>query len=74
MGSYEDEVRHQNTYILASSCKWQLASWPRPGGQSALASRIWHSSQAAAKPKQPSSFVETEVQTISCFQAPSQSQ
>ena len=36
MSSEEAEVRHQNAYILASSCKWQLAAWPWPGGQSAL--------------------------------------
>ena len=36
VSSEEAEVRHQNAYILASSCKWQLAAWPWPGGQSAL--------------------------------------
>lgn len=69
----EAEYRHQNAYMLAWSRKWQLAAWPWPGGQSALASRIWHSSQAAAKRKRPSSFVETEVRAILWFQAPSQS-
>lgn len=44
----------------ASGCTWQLAAWPWPGGQSALTSRIWLSSQAAAKWKVPSGFVETE--------------
>lgn len=58
MSSDEAEVRHQNAYMLASSCKWQLAVWPWPGGQSALTSRIWHSRQAAAKRKWPSSFVD----------------
>lgn len=36
MSSDEAEVRHQKAYMLASSCKWQLAVWPWPGGQSAL--------------------------------------
>lgn len=37
-----------------------MVAWPWPGGQSALTSSIWHSSQAAAKWKLPSSFVERE--------------
>lgn len=73
MNSDEAEVGHQHAYMLASSSKWPLAAWPWPGGQSALASGIWHSSQAAAKWKRPSSFVETEVRPTLSFQAPSQS-
>lgn len=46
--------------MLASIGKWQVVAWPWLGGQSALTSRTWHSSQAAAKWKLPSSFTETE--------------
>lgn len=46
--------------MSASRGKWQVVAWSWPGGQSALTSRIWHSSQAAAKWRLPSSFVERE--------------